>query len=301
MKKRKGLNRREFVGAGAGVAAAPAGIGGATQRSAARSAGGKESVPREEPRRPALLGPRRDRAAQHRFAAAARPDGEAQLQGFLGGPDYPEDPTDLGPLVPLRAATPRCSSTSRRSASRLRVLPGHAERQRVRSARQPTAPRSGRTSTTPGLVAQGTHQFGVGNLDVATGTCAANLTGSPTARARTCSTSCRRSGCRRWASPGTSRTSPRSENQVNPVTGAITFGFAARGAARHPDRRDPRVPRRPVLLPPEQDNYRFFADPAHPELNKVHRIQWVLANTDPKLFKLADRLPAQLRRAACAS
>ena len=35
---------------------------------------------------------------------------------------------------------------------------------------------------------------------------------------------------------------------------------------------------------PEQDNYRFFADPAHPELDTVHRIQWVMENTDPKLF-----------------
>ena len=24
---------------------------------------------------------------------------------------------------------------------------------------------------------------------------------------------------------------------------------------------------------PEQDNYRYFNDPAHPELNTVHRIQ----------------------------
>ena len=35
---------------------------------------------------------------------------------------------------------------------------------------------------------------------------------------------------------------------------------------------------------PEQDNYRYFDDPANPSLSTVHRIQWVLANTDPKLF-----------------
>ncbi len=35
---------------------------------------------------------------------------------------------------------------------------------------------------------------------------------------------------------------------------------------------------------PEQDNYRFFVDAAHPELNTVHRIQWVMENTDQTLF-----------------
>ena len=34
---------------------------------------------------------------------------------------------------------------------------------------------------------------------------------------------------------------------------------------------------------PEQDWFRFFADPAHPELDRVHRIDWFTDNTDPKL------------------
>jgi hypothetical protein len=33
--------------------------------------------------------------------AAAAALGVAPTMGFLGGPDFPEDPTDLGPLVPL--------------------------------------------------------------------------------------------------------------------------------------------------------------------------------------------------------
>ena len=73
-------------------------------------------------------------------------------------------------------------------------------------------------------------------------------------------------------------------NSVNPVTGAITYGFAAR--AQHVDRIGEILRDRDVqyFFHPEQDNYRFFADPAHPELDTVHRIQWVMANTDPKLF-----------------
>ena len=34
---------------------------------------------------------------------------------------------------------------------------------------------------------------------------------------------------------------------------------------------------------PEQDWFRFFEDPAHPELSRVHRIDWFTDNTDPKL------------------
>ena len=34
---------------------------------------------------------------------------------------------------------------------------------------------------------------------------------------------------------------------------------------------------------PEQDWFRFFADPAHPELDRVHRMDWFTDNTDPRL------------------
>jgi hypothetical protein len=34
---------------------------------------------------------------------------------------------------------------------------------------------------------------------------------------------------------------------------------------------------------PEQDWFRFFADPVHPELDRVHRIDWFTDNTDPSL------------------
>ena len=59
---------------------------------------------------------------------------------------------------------------------------------------------------------------------------------------------------------------------------------------------------------PEQDWFRFFDDPAHPELARVHRIDWFTDNTDPKLVffepdtmhTLAGRgaVPRPRRRAA---
>ena len=36
-------------------------------------------------------------------------------------------------------------------------------------------------------------------------------------------------------------------------------------------------------LHPEQNNFNFFNDPAHPELSRVHRLDWCVANTDPSL------------------
>ena len=36
-------------------------------------------------------------------------------------------------------------------------------------------------------------------------------------------------------------------------------------------------------LHPEQNNFNFFNDPAHPELSRVHRLDWFTENTDPSL------------------
>ena len=36
-------------------------------------------------------------------------------------------------------------------------------------------------------------------------------------------------------------------------------------------------------LHPEQNNFNFFNDPAHPELSTVHRLDWFTENTDPSV------------------
>ena len=74
------------------------------------------------------------------------------------------------------------------------------------------------------------------------------------------------------------------EDYVNPNTGARTFGFRSR--AEHANRIGEILQSRGVkyFYHPEQDNYRFFNDPAHPELDTVHRIEWVMDNTAPHLF-----------------
>ncbi|MEU2552201.1 sugar phosphate isomerase/epimerase family protein [Streptomyces sp. NPDC014684] len=94
------LNRRRFmVGAGAAVAAALSPIGPASVFTPARaSAANGRLIPagklgtitysqRDVPTRVGI--------------AASRALGVAPTMGYLGGPDFPKDPTDLGPLVPL--------------------------------------------------------------------------------------------------------------------------------------------------------------------------------------------------------
>jgi hypothetical protein len=160
--------------------------------------------------------------------------------------------------------------------------------------RQPTAAEIRQYLDDAGLKATGTHQFGLGNLDPATG----NLTAAGETLFEFLSTlgmvtmgfsgnlSQLPNNAPDPANPGTTlpNASGWLEDYVNPVTGARTFGFRSRGA--HADQIGEILQSRGVkyFYHPEQDNYRFFNDPAHPELDTVHRIQWVMGNTNPALF-----------------
>jgi sugar phosphate isomerase/epimerase len=94
------MNRRRLM-ASAGVMAAAAAtpsVFAATPASATAEQGGARLIP------PGKLGTitftQRDVPSRIGIAASARL-GVAPTMGFLGGPHFPEDPTDLGPLVPL--------------------------------------------------------------------------------------------------------------------------------------------------------------------------------------------------------
>ena len=144
------------------------------------------------------------------------------------------------------------------------------------------------------MKAVGTHQFGLGNLDPATG----NLTLAGETLFEFLSTL----GMETMGFSGNLSQLPNNspdpanpsvnlpnasgwlEDYVNPVTGTRTFGFRSRAA--HANRIGEILRSRGVkyFFHPDQDNYRYFNDPAHPELDTVHRIQWVLENTDPHFF-----------------
>ena len=283
------LTRRQFLGASVGVAAA-ASLGGAGAALGGVGKRGGRSIP------PGLLGLQqfsvRDATARLSIASSNRL-GLTPTMGFLGGPDYPAEPTDLGPLVPLPGGFAEVFEYL--ASVDVRGFEFFQSTQDVRElGRQPTAAEIRGYLDAAGLKAVGTHQFGLGNLDPATG----NLTAGGETLFEFLSTL----GMEKMGFSGNLSQIPNNspdpanpavnlpaasgwlEDYVNPVTGARTFGFRSRAA--HADRIGEILRSRGVkyFYHPEQDNYRYFNDPAHRELDTVHRIEWVLDNTDPGLF-----------------
>ena len=291
MSNDKSISRREFIGASIGVAAA-ASFGGVGAALGGIGKGGGHSIP------PGHLGVQqfsvRDATARLSIASSSRL-GVTPTMGFLGGPDYPDDPTDLGALVPLPGGYAEVfeylASVDVRGFEFFQSTQNANE---FNPPRQPTAAEIRQYLDAAGLKAVGTHQFGLGNLDPATG----NLTPAGETLFEFLSTL----GMETMGFSGNLSQLPNNspdpanpsvnlpnasgwlEDYVNPVTGARTFGFRSRAA--HANRIGEILRSRGVkyFYHPEQDNYRYFNDPAHPELDTVHRIQWVMENTDPRLF-----------------
>ena len=83
-------------------------------------------------------------------------------------PDYPADPTDLGPLVPLPGGFAEVFDYL--ASVGVRGFEFFQSTQNVDElGRQPTAAEIRQYLDAAGLKATGTHQFGLGNLDPATG------------------------------------------------------------------------------------------------------------------------------------
>ena len=206
--------------------------------------------------------------------------------GYLGGPDYPNDPTDLGPLVPLPGGFAEVFEyLASVGMSGFEFFQSTQNANEFDAPRQPTAAEIRAYLDEAGLKATGTHQFGIGNFDPSTGELLpADPSASPTASGENLFNFLQTLGMETMGFSGNLSNLGTLGNTVNPVTGAITYGFADRAA--HANRMGEILQGRGVkfFYHPEQDNYRFFADPAHPELDTVHRIQWVMENIDPALF-----------------
>src|SRR5213075_1490025 len=171
------ISRRQFLGATAGVAAT-AYFGGVTRALGRSSEGGEPTV------QPHLLGVQhfsvRDATARLGIASSTRL-GLTPTMGHLGGPDYPEDPTDLGPLVPLPGGFAEVFEYL--ASVGITGFEFFQSTQNVNElGRQPTAAEIRSYLDNAGLVAFGSHQFGPANLDVSTGNLiAADPNASPTA------------------------------------------------------------------------------------------------------------------------
>ena len=156
------ISRRKFLGAAAGAAGAAA-LGSW----APRAFGGPGNGVGERLVPPGKLGVQhfsiRD-AITRRSIASSRAAGLAPTMGYLGGPNFPDDPTDLGPLVPLPGRVHRgLRVPGVRGLPRLRVLPVQPERRRARAPAHASR-RSAPTWTTPGSCRSARHTGGLGAM-----------------------------------------------------------------------------------------------------------------------------------------
>jgi sugar phosphate isomerase/epimerase len=180
---------------------------------------------------------------------------DASVMGYLGGDHFPADPADLGPLVPLpggfEAVFRYLASVGYRGFEFFSFNQG---------ANGPiTIEEIAAALERAGLVAAGTHTGGLQQMV------------DPAYR-QTQIEMARMLGYRMIGTAGNPANPPQS-------TLAAWQGYAEQanivGAAL-------RAVGIKYFFHPEQDWFRFFDDPAHPELSRVHRMDWFTDHTDPR-------------------
>jgi hypothetical protein len=265
------INRRRFMGAAAGAAGAAA-LGSRSPAVAAARGGGHGDDEGGDGHGGVVS---RDRIGVQQWSirdAITRQDGS--VQGYLGGRDFPYDPTDLGPLVTLPGGF---ASVFRYLASvGYRGFEFFSFDQGPNGAITNEQLRAALARA--GLVAAGTHTGGLQSMiDPA-------YRQTEIERARVLGH--RMIGTAGNPGPGSPPSGlladwQRWAQQANQV------GAALRAAGLK------------YFFHPEQDWFRFFDDPSHPELSRVHRIDWFTDNTDPRLvFFEPDTIPRPRRRHA---
>jgi sugar phosphate isomerase/epimerase len=256
-----GLSRRTFLGVSAGALGAAA-IGGAAPAVASegpgRGRGNGNGHGKGHGRGHGDLLVPRDRLGVQQWSvrdAITRLD--RSVSGYLGGPHFPADPTDLGPLVPLpggfRSVFAYLASVGYNGFEFFSLDQG---------ANGPiTTAEIRRALDATGLVSAGSHQGGLqqmvdpayrqGQIEIA-----------------------RVLGHRMIGTAG------------NPFPGNPPSGLLADWQKAASDANMVGAALRAVgikyFFHPEQDWFRFFSDPAHPELDRVHRIDWFTDHTDPR-------------------
>src|SRR5215213_166055 len=159
------ISRRKFLGAAAGAAGAAA-LGSW----APRAFGGPGNGVGERLVPPGKLGVQqfsiRD-AITRRSIASSKAAGLAPTMGYLGGPNFPDDPTDLGPLVPLPGGFEEVFAYL--SSVGYRGIEFFSFTQNVNElGRQPTIPEIRSYLDNAGLFAHGTHTASLGTMYNAT-------------------------------------------------------------------------------------------------------------------------------------
>ena len=262
MAEQRKLNRRTFIGAAAGAA-------GATALS---PLGPSLSLGHDRKRHKGDRLVPRDRLGLQQWAvrdSITRLD--KSVSGYLGGRNFPQDASDLGPLVALpggfAAVFRYLASVGYRGFEFFSFSQG---------ANGPITDAQIKAALdSAGLVASGTHTGGLAQMV------------DPVYRQDQIA----RAGVYGYRMIGT------AGNPANPTLGTLdawkgyaeqanTVGAALRAAGIK------------YFFHPEQDWFRFFDDPAHPELSRVHRIDWFTDNTDRRLvFFEPDTMHALAGRA----
>ena len=258
MSSARTFSRRRFVGVAAGVAGAAA----LAPRSAVATGGDGGPYGDHDHGHGHGHGPNvvtRDRIGLQQWSirdAITRADGS--VSGYLGGRGFPYDPTDLGPVVPLPGGF----------ASVFRYLASVGYRgfeffSFDQGANGPITTEQIRAALDgAGMVAAGSHTGGLQSMINPT------YRQNEIARARVL-------GYRMIGTAG------------NPGPGSPPSGLLSDWTRWAQQANEVGAALRAVgikyFFHPEQDWFRFFDDPAHPELSRVHRIDWFTDNTDRRL------------------
>lgn len=240
------LDRRTFIGAAAGAAGATA-LG---------PWGPSLSLGHGDRRKGNRLVPRERLGLQQWAIRDSITRLDRSGSGYLGGRNFPQDPADLGPLTPLPGGFAAVFEYLARVGYRgfeffsfNQGANGPITNQQIRGALDRA-----------GLVAAGTHTGGLQQMV------------DPAYR----QTQIEMAGILGYRMIGTAGNpanppSPLLADWQRYAEQANTVGAALRAVGLK------------YFFHPEQDWFRFFADPAHPELDRVHRIDWFTDNTDPRL------------------
>ena len=269
MEKEQTLNRRQFLGAAAGTAAAVAAAGPLASK--AFSSDGP-TVGKN-----ALITPRTLSVQQFSIRDATGRLGVTNnptpTMGFLGGPDFPDDPTDLGPLVPLPGGFQEVFEYLASIDYAGIEFFSFNQNAGTLGGRQPTIEEIRGYLDAAGIKAHGTHTGSIGAMyDAATGGLSANgLTQIQNAHIL---------GYDMIGTAGDpSGRTTLDDNPTNPAQ--IGWREAARranfiGAALQAEGIR-------YYFHPEQNTFRFFDPVEDPELADVHLISWFSDNTDREL------------------
>jgi sugar phosphate isomerase/epimerase len=262
------MNRRKFLGAAAGAAGAAA-FGTWAPGALGGNGAGERLVP------PGKLSVQqfsiRDAIAR-RGIANSRANGLTPTMGFLGGPDFPADPTDLGPLVELPGGFAEVfeylASVGYRGIEFFQFsqgVNGPITTAEIRAALDAA-----------GLASTGTHTGGLAAMV------------NPTTRQAQIDLA-HTLGHTMIGTAGDPVGGAAANLLANWQTAASNYNLVGAALAAEGLR---------YYLHPEQNNYNFFNDPAHPELSHTHRLDWFTENTDPSVvFFEPDILHALAGRA----